>query len=136
MATKDTSDFYQDFATDSSSVINCYALEVMITWFAKGPVVAFSILQKTSILDLVANYHQVLALLYCIVRRTCRFICDTFVLSYRRTVALHRFLSLVELMSVQVGLTRLLEACYKRSVLSILETISLSAVLMMSSSMK
>lgn len=128
VATKDTSDFYQDFATDSSSAINCYALEVMITWFAKGPVVAFSILQKTSILDLVANYHQVLALLYCIVRRTCRFICDTFVLSYRRTVALHRFLSLVELMSVQVGLTRLLETCCKRSVLSILETISLSAV--------
>ncbi|EFO64109.1 Hypothetical protein GLP15_3497 [Giardia lamblia P15] len=126
VATRDTSTFYQDFTTDSSSAINCYALEVMITWFAKGPVVAFNTLQKTSIIDLLANYHQFLALLYCIVRRTCRFICDTFVISYRRTVALHRFLSLVELMSVQVGLTRLLETCYKKSVLSTLETISLS----------
>lgn len=127
VATKETSEFYQDFATDSSSALNCCALEIMITWFTKGPVVAFNILQKTSILDLVASYRQFLALLYCIVRRTCRLICDTLVISYRRTVALHRFLSLVELMSVQVGLTKLLETCYRKSIIAILETVSLSA---------
>lgn len=128
VATKDTSEFYQDFAADPTSALNCYALELMITWFAKGPVVVFNILQKTNILDLLGSYRQFLALLYCIVRRSCRSICDTLVLSYRRTVALHRFLSLVELMSVQVGLTKLLETCYKKSILSILETLSLSAV--------
>lgn len=127
IATRDMSEFYRDFSTDSSSALNGPALEVMITWFAKGSVVAFNILQKTSILDLIASYRQFLALLYCIVRRTCRFICDTLVLSYRRTVALHQFLSLVELMSVQVGLTKLLETCYKKSIVSILETVTLSA---------
>ncbi|TNJ28666.1 hypothetical protein GMRT_13191 [Giardia muris] len=105
---------------------NYALLDTVVITFEKGPALVFDLLRKTPILQLVGRYAEVRMLCRQLIHSTCK---RLVVLGLQgetaRTVALCRFLSLIDLLGIQIGLTALLTRAMAKAMKNVEHSINL-----------